>query len=120
MWRTIIICTDIDEETDKNDEDLAYAYRGKYDKLKKIENDMNGEKNEKISHEEEIQNSRKLNDTFVFTPDYIGGVSTMQLEAINKLSSSVDTSSKVTIASYSGVVAGTAYSVFGGKWIIIF
>jgi hypothetical protein len=66
------------------------------------------------SQELKLQKARQANDTVTFAPDYVSSVTAEQLRKLNQLADRVGRYHKTTVAVFGGVVAGTAYSVFGG------
>ena len=57
---------------------------------------------------------RRTNDVIKFIPDYLASITATQLRSINDLASKVAEHNKITVAVFGGMVAGTAYSAFGG------
>ena len=63
---------------------------------------------------------RRTNDVIKFIPDYMASVTATQLRAINELAASVASHNKITVAVFGGLVAGTAYSAFGGGLLMMY
>jgi len=105
--------SDIEKQEIRND-NAVYKHRLKLDNKAWHMSYMNGEPAEQAVVDDEME-KRKINDTFNFEVDYTSSISVDQIEAINKLALSIIKHKKITIATYGGVVAGTAYSTFAGS-----